>query len=67
MDKETAVLIEIHIAIGIVLAINYTLIIVMWKYYRQIFNVNYDVIQLLQFLYYTLTLVILVKVNIHVQ
>ena len=34
MDQETAVLIAIHIVIGIVLAINYTLIIVMWKFYR---------------------------------
>ena len=34
MDQETAVLITIHSAIGIVLAINYTLIMVMWKYYR---------------------------------
>ena len=35
MDQENAILIAIHIAIGIVLAINYILIILMWKYYKQ--------------------------------
>ena len=34
MDQENPILIAFHSAMGIVLVINYTLIIVMWKFYQ---------------------------------